>query len=62
MCSFLKYWSGLYKEEDKAAIEAGAEQIVQVVVKLAGGELGRPPQDPVIYCILYGAMWYSLDV
>jgi hypothetical protein len=28
MCSFLKYWAGLYKEEAKAAIETGAEQIV----------------------------------
>jgi hypothetical protein len=52
MCSFLKYWSGLYKEEEKAATEAGAEQMVQVAVKLAGGELGRPPQDPVVPGVL----------
>jgi hypothetical protein len=52
MCSFLKYWSGLYKEEDKTAIDTGAEQMVQVAVKLAGGDLERPSQDPVVPRVL----------
>ena len=34
VCSFLKYWAGLQKEEDKEALTKGATVLQQVVVQL----------------------------
>lgn len=34
-CSFLKYWAGLYKEDEKKAIVAGADQLTKMALDVA---------------------------
>ena len=45
VCSVLKHWAGLYGEEDREAIRAGAEQLIKkaremAVIKPAGSDPG----------------------
>jgi hypothetical protein len=41
MCSFLRYWAGLYGSEDARLIVVGAEQLMIKASDLAVGQDGR---------------------
>ena len=46
VCALLNYWAGLYGEEEKAAIKAGAEQLARSTLEIAkGNQVARPNPD-----------------
>jgi hypothetical protein len=40
MCAFLRYWAGLYNDEDKGKIVAGADQMMRKASELASQVAG----------------------
>ena len=41
MCSFLRYWAGLYGNDDSEKIKEGADQLMHKAAMLAGHVSGR---------------------
>jgi hypothetical protein len=50
MCAFLRYWAGLYEDDDKGKIVNGADQMMRKASKLASQVVGvtRDGQAPAI--------------
>jgi hypothetical protein len=53
-CAFLRYWAGLYNEEDKGKIVAGADQMMRKASELASQVAGG--QETVRRLLLEGCL------
>jgi hypothetical protein len=55
VCSFLKFWAGLYREDDTGATCARRDQIVEADTELAGASFRDSAQEDVVprlYCVI----------